>query len=44
MAIVRRFAELHGGRATIDTAPGEGARVQVILPLADPATYEEAAQ
>ena len=32
---VKRFADMHGGRVVIDTAPGEGARFQVILPKAD---------
>ena len=32
---VKRFAEMHGGKVVIDTAPGEGARFQVILPKAD---------
>ena len=35
LANVRRFAEMHGGQVLIDTAPGEGARFQVILPKAD---------
>lgn len=34
LAVVRRFAELHGGRVRIDTAPGKGTRVEVSLPLA----------
>ena len=33
---VKRFADMHGGRVIIDTAPGEGSRFQVILPKADP--------
>ena len=32
---VKRFAEMHGGRVIIDTAPGQGSRFQVILPKAD---------
>ena len=32
---VKRFADMHGGRVIIDTAPGEGSRFQVILPKAD---------
>ncbi len=47
LAVVRRFAELHGGQLIIDTAPGAGTRVEVVLPAADPDTFadfEEAAQ
>ena len=32
---VKRFADMHGGKVVIDTAPGKGARFQVILPKAD---------
>lgn len=32
---VKRFADMHGGKVVIDTAPGQGARFQVILPKAD---------
>ncbi|MEL7127953.1 MAG: HAMP domain-containing sensor histidine kinase [Pseudomonadota bacterium] len=35
LAVVHRFAELHGGQVVIDTAPGRGTRVRVTLPLAD---------
>ena len=34
LAVVQRFAELHGGRVIIDTAPGKGTRVRVTLPAA----------
>ncbi|HEX2192445.1 MAG TPA: HAMP domain-containing sensor histidine kinase [Acidimicrobiales bacterium] len=34
LSIVAAIAEAHGGRATVDTAPGEGARFRVFLPLA----------
>ena len=34
LAVVKRFAELHGGQVRIDTAPGKGTRVEVSLPLA----------
>ncbi|MEO1028519.1 MAG: HAMP domain-containing sensor histidine kinase [Pseudomonadota bacterium] len=33
LAVVRTFAELHGGKMVIDTAPGEGTRVDVYLPI-----------
>lgn len=32
---VKRFAEMHDGHVVIDTAVGEGARFQVVLPKAD---------
>ncbi|MEO1476435.1 MAG: HAMP domain-containing sensor histidine kinase, partial [Pseudomonadota bacterium] len=34
LAVVQRFAELHGGRVVIDTAPGKGTRIRVTLPAA----------
>ncbi|MEO0883103.1 MAG: HAMP domain-containing sensor histidine kinase [Pseudomonadota bacterium] len=34
LAVVQRFAELHGGQVIIDTAPGKGTRVRVTLPAA----------
>ena len=37
LSIVAAIAEAHGGRATIDTAPGRGTCVQVTLPLGAPA-------
>lgn len=47
LAVVHRFAQLHGGRVIIDTAPGEGTRVRVMLPAADAGligSLEDAAQ
>lgn len=35
LAVVKRFAELHGGMLDIQTAPGKGTKVEVSLPLAD---------
>jgi signal transduction histidine kinase len=32
LAIVRRFAELHGGRVDLDTGPDHGTRVSLVLP------------
>ena len=36
LSIVAAVAEAHGGRVTVDTAPGGGARFVVELPLAQP--------
>ncbi|MEO1407255.1 MAG: ATP-binding protein [Pseudomonadota bacterium] len=47
LAVVQRFAELHGGRVIIDTAPGKGTRVRVTLPAASSdavSPFEDAAQ
>ena len=35
LALVRKVAERHGGRAWLDRAPGGGNRVHVLLPAAD---------
>ena len=35
LAVVKSFAELHGGQVSIDSAPGKGTRVEVTLPGAD---------
>ncbi len=40
LAIVAAIAEAHGGRATVETAPGAGARFRVELPLAAGETAE----
>ncbi|MGO4424399.1 sensor histidine kinase [Streptomyces sp. MCAF7] len=32
LSIVAAIAELHGGRVRLDTAPGRGTRVEVVLP------------
>jgi len=34
LALVRRIVDLHGGRLWLESAPGEGTRVSVALPLA----------
>ena len=47
LAVVRSFAELMNGKVAIDTALGEGTRVRVVLPKADPAevsSVDDAAQ
>ncbi|MEZ5947082.1 MAG: HAMP domain-containing sensor histidine kinase [Hyphomonas sp.] len=47
LAVVRRFAELHGGQVTIESKLGKGTCVTVSLPLADAddiAPLEDAAQ
>jgi signal transduction histidine kinase len=33
LSIVKSLAELHGGAVTLDSAPGRGTRVTVLLPL-----------
>ena len=38
LTLVRRFAELHGGRAWVESTLGQGATFSVALPLA-PASY-----
>jgi signal transduction histidine kinase len=39
LSIVKSLAELHGGTVTLDSAPGQGTRVTVLLPLKhEPAT------
>jgi len=40
LTLVRRFAELHGGRAWVDDREGGGASFRVFLPLAAPAGGE----
>lgn len=35
LAVVHRFAELHGGKVVIDTEKGKGTRVRVTLPALD---------
>ncbi len=35
LAVVKAFADLHGGKLTIETAPGRGLLAEVTLPLAD---------
>lgn len=35
LAVVRSFAELHGGQLTLLSQPGKGTRAEVTLPLAD---------
>jgi cell cycle sensor histidine kinase DivJ len=37
LAVVRSFAELHGGQLSLRSQPGKGTRVEVTLPLANPA-------
>jgi two-component system OmpR family sensor kinase len=38
LAIVAAIASAHGGRAEVDTAPGQGATFRVLLPRTKPAT------
>ena len=43
LAIVSAITEAHGGRAEVQTAPGEGATFRIWLPLTGPATNGAAA-
>ena len=36
LALVRHVAEAHGGRVTVESAPGEGSRFTLRLPLEPP--------
>ena len=37
LAVVKSFAELHGGQVSIESKPGKGTKVEVTLPRANPA-------
>ena len=43
LALVKSIAELHGGRVTVDSAPGQGARFAIVLPAARPCDETEIA-
>jgi two-component system sensor histidine kinase BaeS len=44
LAIAQAIVQAHGGNLTAVSAPGEGARFTVALPVGAPATHVEAAQ
>jgi signal transduction histidine kinase len=44
LALVRRIVEGHGGTVALDSAPGRGTTVRLLLPLAPPATAVEPAE
>ncbi|WP_336485926.1 sensor histidine kinase [Methylobacterium nigriterrae] len=44
LSIVRSFVELHGGRVSLETAPGIGTRVTCTFPIPDPESHMEAAE
>jgi len=41
LAIVRAIAEAHNGRVELDSAPGQGARFSVVIPIDQPHPAEE---
>jgi signal transduction histidine kinase len=41
LSIVRTLAELHGGRAEVESAPGEGSLFRIVLPLSQTPACEE---
>jgi signal transduction histidine kinase len=43
LALVRRIVEGHGGRVALDSAPGEGTSVRILLPVRVVETVEAAA-
>jgi signal transduction histidine kinase len=42
LSIVKSLAELHGGTVSLESAPGRGTRVKVLLPLTQPPAAETA--
>jgi signal transduction histidine kinase len=43
MAIVKKIMDLHGGEIELESAPGRGTTVRLIIPRAGPATPAVAA-
>jgi signal transduction histidine kinase len=41
--ITKRIVEEHGGRLSVESAPGEGATIRVELPLGEPGRAAETA-
>jgi signal transduction histidine kinase len=41
LSIVKSLAELHGGTVTLDSTPGRGTRVKLLLPLEQAAEHDE---
>lgn len=44
LSIVRSFVELHGGRVSLESAPGQGTRVTCIFPLTESSGRQAAAE
>ncbi len=43
LALVRRIVEGHGGRVELDSTPGQGTSVRLLLPVRPPGALEPAA-
>jgi signal transduction histidine kinase len=44
LSIVRSFVELHGGRVSLESAPGAGTRVTCTFPITEPTARRDAAE
>ncbi|KQP88555.1 PAS domain-containing sensor histidine kinase [Methylobacterium sp. Leaf113] len=44
LSIVRSFVELHGGRVSLESAPGAGTRVTCTFPISEPSARRDAAE
>lgn len=44
LSIVRSFVELHGGRVSLESAPGAGTRVTCTFPISEPTARRDAAE
>ncbi len=44
LSIVRSFVELHGGRVSLESEPGQGTRVTCTFPITEPTARRDAAE